>query len=105
MKIESRDEANDESHDEDLEIHEYNEDDEIILKTHELINRELNGEIQKMDKGYVELRLTTTAEMVADDQEMIHGGFLFSAADFAAMAAVNEKMWFLLDVILSSCLL
>jgi acyl-CoA thioesterase len=29
--------------------------------------------------------------MVADDIGLIHGGFIFSAADYAAMLAVNER--------------
>jgi len=28
--------------------------------------------------------------MVADDYDLVHGGFIFGAADFAAMAAVND---------------
>jgi acyl-CoA thioesterase len=44
-----------------------------------------------MQQGYVELRLTTTSSMVADSLGLIHGGFIFSAADFAAMACVNER--------------
>jgi len=63
----------------------------VILKTHEEINRDLCGEINKLEKGYVELVLLTTDAMIADEQGLIHGGFIFSAADYAAMAAVNEK--------------
>lgn len=29
--------------------------------------------------------------MIADSMGLIHGGFIFSAVDFAAMAAVNER--------------
>lgn len=79
--------------DEELELDDYREDEEnsVILSTHENINRDLNGEILRLEKGYVELRLITSSEMVVDDQGLIHGGFIFSAADFAAMAAVNER--------------
>lgn len=82
-----------EAKDEELELDDYREDerDQVILKTHEEVSRDLSGEIQKIESGYVELTLTTTEEMVADDQGLIHGGFIFSAADFAAMAAVNER--------------
>jgi acyl-CoA thioesterase len=45
----------------------------------------------KLENGYVELRLSVTSEMVADDQGLIHGGFIFSSADYAAMVAVNER--------------
>ena len=77
--------------DDDLEIHEYSEEEQVILKTHNRINQDLMGEILVMEHGYVEVRLTTTPEMVADEVGLIHGGFIFSAADYAAMAAVNEK--------------
>jgi len=82
-----------ETQDEELELDDYREDEEnaVILSTHVSINRDLNGEIIKLEKGYVEVRLTTISEMVVDDQGLIHGGFIFGAADFAAMAAVNEK--------------
>lgn len=78
---------------EEPEIEDYREDEkeEVALKTHEEVSRDLSGEIQKMQVGYVESRLTTTEEMVADDQGLIHSGFIFSAADFVAMAAVNER--------------
>ena len=79
--------------DDELELDDYREDDEksVLLHTHESINRDLCGEIVKLEKGYVELRLTTVSEMVVDDQGLIHGGFIFSSADFAAMVAVNER--------------
>lgn len=78
--------------DELLLLHEYeHEDDKVFLKTHERVDNDLSGEIVKLEKGYVELKLTTTAAMLADDVGLIHGGFIFSAADYAAMAAVNEK--------------
>lgn len=77
--------------DESLEIEEYQSQREVFLNTHTRINRDLCGEIEKLDSGYVELKLVTTSEMVADDVGLVHGGFIFSAADFAAMAAVNER--------------
>jgi len=64
---------------------------QIILETHTLINRYLCGELKKMEKGYVEVELQTEDEMAVDKLGLIHGGFIFGAADFAAMAAVNEK--------------
>ena len=84
---------NNEAGDEELELDDYREEEEnqVVLSTHESINRDLCGEILKQEQGYVELRLTTISEMVVDDQGLIHGGFIFGAADFAAMAAVNER--------------
>lgn len=82
-----------EVNDEELELDDYREKEENIVEinTHESINRDLVGEVIKLEKGYVQTRLTTISEMVADDEGLVHGGFVFSAADYAAMLAVNEK--------------
>ncbi len=78
--------------DDDLEIEDYQNRESIVLvKTHNKIDVDLNGEIIKLEHGYVELRLITRPEMIADDIGLIHGGFIFSSADYAAMLAVNEK--------------
>ena len=66
-------------------------DKSVILDTHEMMNHDLSGEIIKLEKGYVKVKLITIEDMVADEHGLIHGGFIFSAADYAAMAAVNEK--------------
>lgn len=68
-----------------------NDKKKLPLETHTLINTYLCGEITKHEKGYVELELQTENEMVVDELGLIHGGFIFGAADFAAMAAVNER--------------
>lgn len=77
--------------DEELDIDGYKSKDDVILKTHERINQDLCGEIEKLETGYIELKLVTNHDMIADSKNLIHGGFIFSAADYAAMAAVNEK--------------
>ena len=77
--------------DDDLEDYAKEEDEPVILNTHLRINESLSGEITLLEKGYVELRLTTSNDMLADEIGLIHGGFIFSAADYAAMVAVNEK--------------
>jgi len=77
---------------EDLELDDYRDETaQVLVQTHERINQNLCGEIVKIELGYVELRLTTIVEMLADDIGLIHGGFIFSAADYAAMLAVNER--------------
>lgn len=77
--------------DSELEIDDYRDlENQVVVNTHERINQDLSGEIVTLESGYVELRLTTTPEMVADDLGLIHGGFIFSSADYAAMLAVNE---------------
>ena len=76
----------------ELEIEEYqNSENQVFIKTHEKINQNLCGEIFTMEDGYVEVRLTTTTDMLADEIGLIHGGFIFSSADYAAMLAVNER--------------
>ena len=78
--------------DDELELDEYqSSDNQVMIQTHERINQNLCGEIIKMERGYVELRLTTLTEMLADEIGLIHGGFIFGAADYASMLAVNER--------------
>ncbi|OHD91492.1 MAG: thioesterase [Sulfuricurvum sp. RIFCSPLOWO2_12_43_5] len=68
------------------------------MNTHERINTVYSGEIVKLQIGYAKVSLETTEVMRADEVGLVHGGFIFSAADFAAMAAVNEP-----NVVLASC--
>lgn len=81
--------ANQEELEEELQI-DYNEN-EVMLSTHECVNSDLCGKVLVLEQGYVETRLSTISEMVADDLGLIHGGFIFGAADYAAMLAVNEQ--------------
>ena len=77
---------------EELEIEDYrDEPEQVLVQTHNRINENLCGELVKIEEGYVEVRLVTIPEMLADDVGLIHGGFIFGAADYAAMLAVNER--------------
>ena len=60
------------------------------LNTHLNINTSLCGKVTKLDTNYAEVLLHTTQQMIADAQGLIHGGFVFAAADYAAMSAVND---------------
>jgi acyl-CoA thioesterase len=71
---------------------------QTALNTHERINTVYSGEIIKLESGYAKVVLDTIEVMRADDVGLVHGGFIFSAADFAAMVAVNEP-----NVVLASC--
>jgi acyl-coenzyme A thioesterase PaaI-like protein len=62
----------------------------VQLATHLRINRQLSGEITELTKNFAKVTLVTSPEMAADELGLVHGGFIFGAADFAAMAAVNE---------------
>lgn len=71
---------------------------QTALNTHERINTVYSGEVVKIEAGYAKVLLETIEAMRADELGLVHGGFIFSAADFAAMAAVNEP-----NVVLASC--
>ncbi len=60
------------------------------LKTHLKIDHSLSGDVLALEEGYARIELKTTDVMRADSEGLVHGGFCFSAADFAAMAAVND---------------
>ncbi len=60
------------------------------LQTHLKIDRSLCGDVVELDKGQAKVVLETTPLMAADEEGLVHGGFTFGAADFAAMAAVNH---------------
>ncbi len=66
------------------------DDESINLKTHTKIKKYLSGDIVTLKENYAQVKLSCTKEMAVDEMGLIHGGFTFSAADFAAMAAVNE---------------
>lgn len=68
------------------------------LMTHVKVSSSYSGEVVQLFDGYAKVILETIEVMRADDLGLVHGGFIFSAADFAAMAAVNES-----NVVLASC--
>ena len=60
------------------------------IATHPRIDQGLCGAPVVVEPGRAEVRLTTTPAMAADDQGLVHGGFVFGAVDYAAMLAVNH---------------
>ncbi len=60
------------------------------LNTHLKIDHNLNGNVIILKEGYAKIELQTTSIMRADEQGLVHGGFIFGAADFTAMATVND---------------
>jgi acyl-coenzyme A thioesterase PaaI-like protein len=58
--------------------------------THLAIDRRLVGKPLELREGSAIIALTTLAEMAADDRGLVHGGFIFGLADYAAMLAVNH---------------
>ncbi len=60
------------------------------IDTHRHINQSLCGIPLTVESGKSQVKLATTAQMAADEQGLVHGGFIFGAADYAAMIAVNH---------------
>ncbi len=60
------------------------------IKTHKKINVVLSGKPQAIEEDFSRVKLKTTEDMIVDDQGLVHGGFIFSLADHAAMIAVNH---------------
>jgi acyl-coenzyme A thioesterase PaaI-like protein len=59
-------------------------------RTHEKIAAPLCGRPLELTTGRARVLLETTADMTADARGLVHGGFTFGLADYAAMLAVNE---------------
>lgn len=62
----------------------------ITTQTHNNTNASLCGTPLKLGDGYSLVTLQTTEEMGVDDFGLVHGGFVFGMADYAAMIAVNH---------------
>ncbi len=60
------------------------------IKTHRKIDNTLCGTVVAQEEGYAAVVLETIEVMAADEKGLVHGGFIFGAADYAAMVAVNE---------------
>ncbi|KEA46627.1 PaaI family thioesterase [Campylobacter mucosalis] len=82
-------------------IYEESEDNHVILpedenpfrneiKTSPNLKLALSGVVTKLEKNHVKTRLFTTLEMVSDSEGLIHSGFIFSAANYAALTSINE---------------
>ena len=60
------------------------------VRTHTAISDRYVGTPERVDDGEAVVTLTATDEMRADETGLVHGGFVFGAADYAGMLAVNE---------------
>ena len=58
--------------------------------THLGIDSALVGAPVSLGDGRATARLVTTPAMAADARGLVHGGFVFGLADYAAMLAVND---------------
>ncbi len=60
------------------------------INTHEKISYELCGCPESLEEGKSSVVLLLKEEMAADETGLVHGGFIFGLADYAAMIAVNH---------------
>lgn len=58
--------------------------------THPAIDRRLCGVPLELAEGTARVAFTAMPEMAADARGLVHGGFVFGLADYAAMLAVNH---------------
>lgn len=66
-------------------------DEAVTLQAYERFDPEVCGELEELEKNRAVVRLETTRKMSVDKEGLVHGGYIFSAANFAAMAAINNK--------------
>jgi uncharacterized protein (TIGR00369 family) len=56
------------------------------------------GKVEKIESGRLaEVSLTVDSRMQVDEKGLVHGGFTFGLADYAAMVAVNDPFVVLLS--------
>ena len=60
------------------------------INTHCRIDHALCGKPLFVGDGTSRVEMVTTPPMAADEKGLVHGGFIFGAADYAAMIAVNH---------------
>jgi uncharacterized protein (TIGR00369 family) len=73
-------------------------EDHCVQKTHLSSSEELVGKIEGIETGkFASVTLTVDSRMKVDEKGLIHGGFTFGLADYAAMVAVNDPFVVLLS--------
>jgi uncharacterized protein (TIGR00369 family) len=60
------------------------------INTHQGVDPGLCGTPLEVGPGYSRVSLETSERMAVDGKGLIHGGFIFGLADYAAMIAVNH---------------
>jgi uncharacterized protein (TIGR00369 family) len=61
-------------------------------RTHLAIAAEWCGTPLALRQGEAEVELLTLPAMAVDERGLVHGGFVFGLADYAAMLAVNQPL-------------
>ena len=59
-------------------------------QTHLETNSSLCGTPIELSEGRAVVELETTNMMVVDERGLVHGGFIFGLADYAAMLSINH---------------
>ena len=62
----------------------------IAQNTHLNVSKKLVGSVVSIQEDSAKVTLEITKEMIVDEYNLIHGGFVFGLADYAAMVAINE---------------
>lgn len=62
----------------------------MTIKTHQNIDQRLCGTPKRLEENLCTVEFTASKDMAADSSGLVHGGFIFGLADYAAMLAVNH---------------
>lgn len=62
----------------------------ISQNTHLNVSKKLVGSVVSIEENKATVTLEITEEMIVDNYNLSHGGFVFGLADYAAMVAINE---------------
>ena len=62
----------------------------MTIHTHQGINRECFGTPVYLEEGESRVELQTIGSMAVDEMGLVHGGYIFGLADYAAMISVNH---------------
>ncbi len=63
-----------------------------MQNTHRALSSRLCGEARELSIGSARVEWTALEEMRADERGLVHGGFVFGVADYAAMLAINDPL-------------
>ena len=58
--------------------------------THLKTSKQWVGNLLELSEGKATVELETQEAMAVDDHNLVHGGFIFGLADYAAMLAINH---------------
>jgi uncharacterized protein (TIGR00369 family) len=73
-------------------------EDSRVQRTHLSVSEELVGKVERIESGKSsQVVLKTAPRMGVDEKGLVHGGFTFGLADYAAMVAVNDPFVVLLS--------